>query len=61
MGWTVDSKTDFLATWKILCIDGPALVTSNVAVELGIANGSEVIIRQVIITPHPDDQQHWNE
>ena len=57
MVWTVDSQTEFLATWNVLCIDGPALVTSNIAVEL--ANGSEVIIKQVV--PHPDDYQEWNE
>jgi PIF1-like helicase len=54
MIWTPDSKTEFLATWNVLCIDGPAVVTSNVAVELGIANGTDVIIREVI--PHPTDQ-----
>ena len=59
MVWTVDSRTEFLATWNVLCIDGPALVTSNIAVELGIANGSKVIIKQVV--PHPEDHQGWNE
>ena len=44
---TGDSKTGFLATWNGLCIDAPALVTANIAVELGVANGREVIIREV--------------
>jgi hypothetical protein len=55
MIWTPDSKTEFLATWNVLCIGGPAVVTANIAVELGIANGTEAIIRDVI--PHPLDDQ----
>src|SRR5438046_3015063 len=31
MTWTVDSRTEFLATWNVLCIDGLALVISNIA------------------------------
>ena len=57
MVWTVDSKTEFLATWAVLCIEGPALVAANIAVELGMANGTEVIIKAVV--PHEDDEQGW--
>src|SRR5271169_4026737 len=57
MVWTVDSKTEFLATWTVLCIEGPALVTANIAVELGMANGTQVIIKAAM--PHEDDEQGW--
>jgi hypothetical protein len=55
MVWTIDSSTEMLATWGMLCIGAVAIVTTNVAVELGIANGTEVIIKEVI--PHPDDRE----
>ena len=55
MIWIPDSKTEFLATWNVLCIGGPVVVTANIAVELGIANGTEAIIRDVV--PHPLDNQ----
>jgi hypothetical protein len=55
MVWTVDSKAEFLATWTVLCIEGPALVTANIAVKLGLANGTEVIIKAVV--PHEDDER----
>jgi PIF1-like helicase len=58
MVWTVDSRTEFLATWNVLCIEGPALVTANAAVELGVANGTEVIVKAVI--PDPEDEEGWN-
>jgi hypothetical protein len=57
MVWTPDAKTEYLATWNVLCTDGPALVTANVAVELGVANGTQVTVRQVV--PHPDDDEGW--
>jgi hypothetical protein len=57
MVWMVDSSTEMLATWGMLCIDATAIVTTNVAVELGFANGTEVIIKEVV--PHPDDSQGW--
>jgi hypothetical protein len=46
-----------LATWNILCIGATALVTANIAVELNMANGSRVIIREVV--PHPEDHEGW--
>lgn len=55
MVWTVDSKTEFLATWTVLCIEGPAMVIANIAVELGLANGTQVTIKAVV--PHKDDEQ----
>jgi hypothetical protein len=48
-----------LATWCILCIGGPAIITANIAVELGLANGSKVIIREVV--PHPLDDYGWQQ
>jgi hypothetical protein len=48
-----------LATWCVLCVGGPAIVTANIAVELGFANGSKVIIREVI--PHPSDHNGWQQ
>src|SRR5204863_1450517 len=58
MIWTADSKTGFLATWNVLCIDAPAIVTANIAVELGVANRTEAIIGQVI--PDPRDSCGWS-
>jgi hypothetical protein len=57
MIWTGDHKTEMLATWNVLCIGATALVTANVAVELNMANGSKVIIREVV--PHPEDKEGW--
>jgi hypothetical protein len=59
MVWTVDSSTEMLATWGMLCIGAIAIVTTNVAVELGIANGTEVIIKEVV--PHPNDIEGWRQ
>ena len=59
MVWTVDSSTEMLATWGMLCIGTVAIVTTNVAVELGIANGTEVVIKEVV--PHPDDIEGWRQ
>jgi PIF1-like helicase len=59
MIWEIDSKTEMLATWNILSINGPATVTANIAVELGVANGSKVIIKEVV--PHPTDYQAWRQ
>lgn len=55
--WENDSKTEMLATWNLLCIGGPVVGTSNLAVELGIANGTRATIKQVV--PHPDDTIGW--
>jgi hypothetical protein len=52
MVWTVDSKTEMLATWAMLCVGAVAVVTTNIAVELRVANGTKVIIREVV--PHPN-------
>jgi len=57
MIWTGDHKTEMLATWNILCIGATALVTANIAVELNMANGSKVVIREVV--PHPEDHEGW--
>jgi hypothetical protein len=57
MIWTGDHKTDMLATWNVLCIDAMAIVTANIAVEMKIAKGSRVIIREVV--PHPEDHEGW--
>jgi len=57
MIWTIDSDTEMLATWNILCIEGPAIITTNIAVELGFANGTRVTIKQVV--PHPGDEKAW--
>lgn len=59
MVWTVDSNTEMLATWGMLCIGAVAIVTTNVAVELGIANGTEVVIREVV--PHAEDIEGWRQ
>jgi hypothetical protein len=58
MVWTGDHKTQMLATWNILCIDAPAIVTANIAVEMNVANGSKVLIKEVI--PHPEDHEGWS-
>jgi len=59
MIWAIDSSTEMLATWGMLCIGAVAIVTTNVAVELGIANGTEVIIREVV--PHSNDIEGWRQ
>jgi hypothetical protein len=59
MVWVVDSSTEMLATWGMLCIGAVAIVTTNVAVELGIANGTEVTIKEVV--PHANDIQGWRQ
>jgi hypothetical protein len=59
MVWVVDSSTEMLATWSMLCIGAVAIVTTNIAVELGIANGTEVIIKEVV--PHPEDIEGWRQ
>ena len=59
MVWTVDSKTEMLATWAMLCVGAVAVVTTNIAVELRVANGTKVIIREVV--PHPNDIHGWNQ
>jgi hypothetical protein len=59
MIWTADNKTEFLAAWSIICMNGPARVTVNEAIPLGIANGSRVIVREVI--PHPSDYRGWQQ
>ena len=59
MIWAGDNKTDMLATWNVLCIGAEAIVTSNLAVELNVANGSKVIVKEVV--PHPEDHQGWRE
>src|SRR5271154_3268895 len=58
MIWTGDHKTQMLATWNILCIDAPAIITANIAVEMNVANGSKVFIKEVI--PHPEDHEGWS-
>ena len=55
--WTGDHKTEMLATWNVLCVGSIAVVTANTAVELNMANGSKVIIREVV--PHPEDTEGW--
>jgi hypothetical protein len=59
MVWAIDSSTEMMATWGMLCIGAVAIVTTNIAVELGFANGTEVIIKEVV--PHPDDHQGWSQ
>jgi len=59
MIWAGDNKTDMLATWNVLCIGAEAIVTSNLAVKLNVANRSKVIIKEVV--PHPEDHQGWRE
>jgi len=58
MVWTPDSKTDYLPTWNVLSIEAPGMITANAAVELGIANGTDVVIKEVI--PHPQDSYGWS-
>ena len=59
MVWTVDSNTEMLATWAMLCVGAVAVTTTNIAVELRVANGTKVIIREVV--PHPNDIHGWNQ
>lgn len=54
--WEVDSNTEKLSTWKLLCIGGPALVTTNIAVELSISN-VRAVIKEVVL--HPFDELGW--
>ena len=58
MVWSCDSDTGMLATWSVICMDAVSIVTANVAVELGVANGSRVVVKEVV--PHPDDHQGWS-
>jgi hypothetical protein len=55
--WEIDANTAKLATWTLLCVDGPVVVTTNIAVELGIANGTRAIVKEVV--PHPLDETGW--
>ena len=59
MVWAIDSSTEQLATWGMLCVGATAIVTTNIAVELGVANGTEVVIKQVV--PHMDDIEGWQQ
>ena len=59
MIWAGDNTTDMLATWNVICVGAEAIVTSNLAVELNVANGSKVIVKEVI--PHPQNHQGWRE
>jgi hypothetical protein len=52
-----DSKTEFPVIWSILTVGSPVVMIANIAIELGIANGTEVIINEVV--PHPDDRKGW--
>ena len=42
-----------------LCVGAVAVVTTNIAVELRVANGTQVIIREVV--PHPNHIHGWNQ
>ena len=57
MVWNLDSKTEMLATWAMLCVGAVAVATTNIAVELRVINGTKVIIREVV--PHPNDIHDW--
>jgi hypothetical protein len=57
--WEVDAKTQKLATWNLLAVGGPVIATSNVAVELGIANGTRAVVKEVV--PHQDDEVGWSQ
>ena len=59
MVWTLDSKTEMLAIWAMLCVGVITVVITNIAVELRVANGTQVIIREVV--PHPNDIYGWNQ
>ena len=59
MIWTGDNKTEMLAMWNVICIGAESFVTSNIAVELNVTNGSKVIVKEVV--PHPLDHQGWQE
>ncbi len=52
-------KMGLLATWNVVGIDAPAIVTVIIVVELGAANGTEAIIRQVIPDPR-DSCARWS-
>ena len=43
----------------MLCIGAVAVVMTNVAVKLGIANGTEAVIREVV--PHAEDVEGWRQ
>jgi len=57
--WETDANTEMLATWNILCINGPSVGTANLGVELGIANGTQGIVKEVV--PHPADDIGWHQ
>ena len=59
MVWTVDLNMEMLATWAMLCVGAVVVMTTNIAVELRVANGTKVIIREVV--PHPNDIHGWNQ
>jgi hypothetical protein len=64
MVWTLDSKTEMLATWAMLCVGAIAVTTTNIAVELRVTNGTKVIIREVVSHPNDkhggwDQMQNW--
>jgi hypothetical protein len=42
MVWSLDSKTEMLATWATLCVGAVAVATTNIAVALRVANGTKV-------------------
>ena len=44
-----------LETWNILCID---ILITNINVELGFANGTQVTIKHVVL--HPGDGKVWS-
>ena len=49
MDW--DSNMEMLVTWAMLCIGAVAVMTTNIVVELRVANDTKVVIREVV--PHP--------
>jgi hypothetical protein len=59
MVWTPDSKTEMLANWAMLRVGAVAVTTTNITVELRVANGTKVIIREVV--PHPNDIHGRNQ
>jgi hypothetical protein len=60
MVWTLDSKTEMLATWTLmLCVGAVAVATTNIAVELRIKIGTKVIIREGV--PHSNNIHGWNQ
>jgi hypothetical protein len=42
----------------VLCVDATTIVKTNTAVELGTANGTKGIIREVV--PDPEDTLGWS-